>query len=117
MPLVNCPECSRQISTAADACPQCGYPMQARVPVPSGPQCYSCSAEATTRCQSCGTMSCVQHLQNIYVSHGRGGANELRCESCFSSAQSWQIFGWIIGGIGIIIMLVVWFIWSQMGRR
>ena len=26
MPLVPCPECGRQISTAAEACPQCGHP-------------------------------------------------------------------------------------------
>ncbi|MFM8223157.1 MAG: zinc ribbon domain-containing protein, partial [Planctomycetaceae bacterium] len=65
MPLVNCPECSRQVSTAADACPQCGYPMQSASPAPVGPKCHACAAAATTRCQSCGALSCVQHLQII----------------------------------------------------
>ena len=27
MALVDCPECGRQISTLAAACPQCGYPL------------------------------------------------------------------------------------------
>ena len=113
MPLTNCPECGRQVSTAADACPQCGHPLLAVATAPSGPKCYSCSVAATTRCQSCGALSCAQHLQSIYVSHGKGGTYELRCESCYSSAQAWRVFGWIVGGIGVIIVLIIW---SQMGR-
>lgn len=116
MPLVNCPECGRQISTAAEACPQCGHPMRGRAatPTPVGPACYACSATATTRCQSCGALSCAQHLDSIYVSHGKGGAYELRCQSCYSSAQAFQVVGWIIGAIAIVVVLVIW---SQMGRR
>ena len=38
-------------------------------------------------------LSCAQHLQSIYVSHGRGGAYELRCAGCYSSARVWQAFG------------------------
>lgn len=34
MALTACPECSRQISTAAVACPGCGLPMHAAVPAP-----------------------------------------------------------------------------------
>ena len=34
MSLTACPECSRQISTAAFACPGCGHPAQAAAPVP-----------------------------------------------------------------------------------
>ena len=101
MQLINCPACGRQISVEAEACPQCGHPNR-----PSGPTCYACSAPATTRCQSCNVLSCAQHLKSIYVSHGRGGAYELRCRSCYSSAQAWQTFGWILGGIVIIIILV-----------
>lgn len=36
MPLVNCPECGREISDAASACPHCGYPLSA--PSPSDPR-------------------------------------------------------------------------------
>ena len=32
MALVNCPECGRQVSTAAKACPNCGYPVAEHVP-------------------------------------------------------------------------------------
>ena len=28
MALITCPECSKSISSQADACPQCGYPMR-----------------------------------------------------------------------------------------
>ena len=30
MALINCPECNRQISDKAEACPHCGYPLQQR---------------------------------------------------------------------------------------
>jgi hypothetical protein len=114
MPLINCPACGREISTEAEACPQCGHPNRPSTRAPSGPTCYACSAAATTRCQSCGALSCAQHLQSIYVPHGRGGAYELRCESCYSSAMSWKVFGWIFGGIVLVIILVI--ILSQMGH-
>jgi uncharacterized membrane protein YdbT with pleckstrin-like domain len=31
MPLVSCPDCKRQVSSEAVACPSCGYPIAARV--------------------------------------------------------------------------------------
>lgn len=105
MPLTNCPECGRQISTEAEACPQCGHPMRSVAPKQAGPKCYSCSAPATTRCQSCGALSCALHLQSIYVSHGEGGAYELRCESCYSSAMVWKVVGGVIFVIVLIIVL------------
>jgi hypothetical protein len=108
MALIPCPECGRQISTEAEACPQCGHPNRAPLPAKSyGPNCYACSAAATTRCQSCGALSCVQHLQSIYVSHGRGGAYELRCESCYASAAAWRVVGWVLGAIILLVVLGV----------
>jgi hypothetical protein len=115
MPLINCPACGRQISTEAEACPQCGHPNRPPAREPAGPSCYACSATATTRCQSCGALSCAQHLQSIYVPHGRGGAYELRCESCYSSAQARKVVGWVIAGIILLIIVVI--AWSQMGTH
>jgi hypothetical protein len=31
MALINCPECGKQVSTAAQTCPSCGYPVAERV--------------------------------------------------------------------------------------
>jgi hypothetical protein len=73
----------------------------------AGPKCYACTALATTRCQSCGTLSCAQHLQSIYVSHGYGGAYELRCRACYSSAEAWKVVGCVIGGIAMVIFAIV----------
>jgi hypothetical protein len=114
MSLIPCPECGREISTEAESCPQCGHPNRVARRSPAGPKCYGCAAEATTRCQSCGALSCAQHLQSIYVSHGQGGAYELRCESCYSSAEAWKVFGWIIAGIALIVMVVI--LSMMMGR-
>lgn len=35
MALIDCPECGRQVSTAAAACPSCGYPVASQQPQPS----------------------------------------------------------------------------------
>ena len=112
MPLVSCPECGRQISTAAEACPQCGHPNRpgpSSLPgKPSGPTCYACSSMATTRCQSCDALSCAVHVRSIFVSRGHGGgAYELRCNSCYSYAQAWQIIGFVI--IAIVAIAVAMF--------
>jgi hypothetical protein len=112
MALINCPECGRQISTEAEACPQCGHPNRAAARAPTGPTCYACSVPATTRCQSCGALSCAQHLRSIYVTHGRGGAYELRCDSCYSSAAAWQVVGWIIFAIVLVVVAIFFaFFW------
>jgi len=34
MALINCPECGRQVSTAAKVCPNCGYPVSEKVSQP-----------------------------------------------------------------------------------
>lgn len=112
MPLIDCPACGRLISSEAEACPQCGHPNRANVDISTGPRCYACSATATTKCVACGVLSCAMHLENIYVAHGRGGGYELRCESCYSSAQTWKVIGWIFAGVILIIGLAM-----VMGRR
>src|SRR5687768_14631153 len=73
MPLMSCPVCQQKVSTAAEACPQCGHPLQEKRRDPHAVRCYACESDATTRCQSCGVASCVRHVDSIYVSHGRGG--------------------------------------------
>ena len=48
MPIVDCPDCGKQISTAAPACPGCGCPMisapPAAAPDRSGKKCAQCGA-------------------------------------------------------------------------
>ena len=83
--------------------------MQSAAPVRDGPMCYACAAAATTRCQSCGSMSCVRHVDSIYVSHGNGGAYELRCENCYSSAVIWKVVGATLAAIVVAVVLSVMF--------
>src|SRR6187455_2580069 len=109
MPLINCSACGNKISVEAEACPQCGHPNRLVTQESAGPQCYACSATATTRCQSCGAFSCARHLQSIFVSHGRGGGYELRCENCYSFAMAWKIIGGIIALVIFLIVLAVIF--------
>ena len=34
MPLIACPECGREVSTAAKSCPACGFPVAEKLPAP-----------------------------------------------------------------------------------
>ena len=102
MALISCPECGREVSTAAEACPQCGYPIHSETPELASPTCYTCSATATTRCQRCGALSCVRHLQSTFVLAGGGGRYELRCKSCRAEARMWMIFSFTLTAIIVI---------------
>ena len=114
MALIDCPECGRQISTAAEACPGCGHPNRPgssrdSYSPPAGPTCYACPNPATTKCVRCGRLSCALHLESIYVSYGKGGAHELRCSDCYSSAMTFKIIGGVVAvvvGIGILIFFL-----------
>ena len=103
MSLIPCPECGREVSTKAEACPHCGCPIHPSTPAPTGPKCYACSATATTKCQRCNELSCAEHVESIYVSHGRGGAYELRCKSCYADALARKRFGRVF----IVIVLLI----------
>ena len=37
MALINCPDCGKQVSAAAKACPNCGYPVAERLPQTTAP--------------------------------------------------------------------------------
>lgn len=110
MALIDCPECGRQISTAAEACPGCGHPNRPAAGVPVGPKCHACPATATTRCQNCGALSCVAHVESVSVA--LAGPYQLRCADCNSTANGWKVFQvvWIIlvlligGGVMMFVM-------------
>jgi hypothetical protein len=111
MSLIHCAECGREISTEAESCPGCGFPVHKKETADVGPRCYACSAPATTRCVSCNALSCARHLQSIFVSHGRGGAYELRCRQCYATASTMRTFGtvmfFVILGIAALMCFVM----------
>jgi hypothetical protein len=100
MALVPCPECKREVSSAASACPHCGFPAAPR------PACYACAAPATTRCVTCGELSCATHLNTIFVRDGESGANELRCRECFADAELLNRWG-LVASVVVLVLFVV----------
>lgn len=50
MALIDCPECGSQVSDAAKACVNCGYPLPER----RCPECSSMLREAASHCPTCG---------------------------------------------------------------
>jgi hypothetical protein len=59
-------------------------------------------------------LSCAQHLQSIYVPHGQGGAYELRCQRCYSSAVRSKTAARIAAGI--LFLLLVLFLLGYCAR-
>lgn len=99
---IPCPHCARLLSPAAEACPQCGHPLQRRAEA-SGPKCYACSALATTLCQRCGTPSCIRHLgpvENRFT-------HELCCAGCYEISTQHTNREWIAVGVIVSIAAVV----------
>lgn len=60
MALVTCPDCSKQISDAAQACPDCGRPMKAQAAAPAGPaepvRVITSEDAVTTRSRGCADL-------------------------------------------------------------
>ncbi len=49
MALINCPECGKQVSTSAQACPNCGFPVAAKMAEkPAGEATWASGPEAST---------------------------------------------------------------------
>jgi len=46
MALINCPECGKQVSTAANACPACGFPVAEKLPQQGEPVAPAASSPA-----------------------------------------------------------------------
>jgi hypothetical protein len=63
MSLIGCPACGRQISSEADACPQCGHPNRKTPPAATGlpSQCRSCGEPGVGACKACGRFYCARH--------------------------------------------------------
>ena len=67
--------------------------------------CYACSATATLKCQGCGVLGCVQHVQGTLVAPDGLTAIRLLCRSCCSSATKKRVVGYIVGGIALTLLL------------
>jgi hypothetical protein len=63
------------------------------------PSCHACAAPATTKCQRCGTLACVAHIDPIRV-HMR--SYELRCKKCYERADA--------DNAGYRLLLVMFFV-------
>jgi hypothetical protein len=82
MALIKCPECGREVSTNAAACPHCGNPMQA-VAQPPPPHPTTGSPTTGTYCPHCRV-----HVTPVVTSVGGGtcsfGKRETwKCPQCF----------------------------------
>lgn len=74
MSLIECPECGRQISTAAIACPGCGYPA-AQTYAPSCSRRHTFAAAAALALAIAGGamwlgVSPFSHLRHLFHGHG-----------------------------------------------
>ncbi len=94
MALVACPECTKQISTLAAACPHCGYPMQAKAATQNSataPQlrnCPDCGGSGSQRkdCFCCGGTGI--ELCGCHEGRGWTGYEFIVCQLCHGNYRS-----------------------------
>jgi tellurium resistance protein TerD len=84
MALINCPECSREISDKAEACPQCGCPIAKRQssikPVlPPMIWEYEEPGYISVKCPSCGKSSNVKETSALKTTTGYKLNGEGQC--------------------------------------
>ena len=92
MPLVPCPECHKEVSTEAWACPQCAFPFPGKkvssedrstARLNTCPQCDGPVSQYAQICQHCGVALIEEHA------HQRNGGEAIRetclCPHCGSS--------------------------------
>ena len=91
MPLINCPECQKEVSDKAELCPQCGYRLN------------ESSKKVTTIEKTSKKLKSRQLLGLIPL-----------ITSCFFSYNGMPDIGLWLGGIGFVWMLIVQFqIWWE----
>lgn len=100
MALRNCPECSKEVSSYATACPSCGFPIKS--PAPTGPlaQCEYCKAmidAELTECPQCHVQVFKSHRSGYQASNQQQDYRPRRYKSR-GTAAALSIF---LGGIGI----------------
>jgi Double zinc ribbon len=67
MPLIQCPDCSQEVSDRAVSCPKCGFPIQEVKPVDKTPQTVNCLECKTGYdfysevCPKCGLFNSQKH--------------------------------------------------------
>ncbi|RII26755.1 MAG: hypothetical protein CXR31_10130 [Geobacter sp.] len=92
MALINCPECSREISDKANACPHCGYPI-AKYAEPSLPEtvlCLECKKDVPFDdqvCPHCGLFNSQKYalLESVKSAEPESSLQEdtaVRCPKC-----------------------------------
>jgi hypothetical protein len=114
MALIPCPECQQKVSTAATACPHCGYPLQ---PTPGeapvyighdesnrygGQTCYACNSHADRACTRCGQLCCGEHSTWFHPIKHAG----LVCTSCASWHWIFSLIAFaVVGGIILVVLM------------
>jgi predicted amidophosphoribosyltransferase len=110
MALHDCPECGKSISTHAEACPHCGYPVRRGVvekprrivePTPRH-SCSQCGAPADRACSRCGKLVCSDHITWFHPIKGAGAV----CTQCQKFGCTMQIIAIVVFGAIALIMFV-----------
>ena len=78
MPLINCPECNKEISNKAASCPNCGYPINSlKLSIeqkPSTPKVATYPQEKLLKCPKCRSTQVSAHKKGFSGGKAVAGA-------------------------------------------
>src|SRR5674476_1417555 len=85
MALINCSECSKEISDKADVCPQCGCPVASPQKLPSEPMIftYEGGVDISIQCPSCNKDSSIKKAKVTKTDTGYKVNGQGRCACGF----------------------------------
>ncbi len=95
MALIGCPECAKQISSLAVACPHCGYPIHVAPsgtrlsPTPLLRNCPDCGAsgKVPATCSACQGTGLDGHARCVYCNGSGRDAFDYTCDTCDGCGQ------------------------------
>lgn len=113
MALTNCPECEKEVSENAMACPHCGYPLQEEVGPQTAQPTISGMAIASLVCSIAGCFfnSLAGLILGIVL--GDTAKRKIRESQMKIGGNGIATAGMIIGWIGITIYILIMALLSQ----
>ncbi|WP_159453507.1 double zinc ribbon domain-containing protein [Geoanaerobacter pelophilus] len=125
MALINCPECSREISNKAVSCPHCGFPLPELI---AAYTCKFCNKEfpfSDELCPHCGFYNAQRHSKKQGVptatttakKNGKGGIKCPRCKTKDTYTTDNKGFGLGKAAIGGVLMGPVGLLGGLIGSK
>lgn len=117
MPLINCPECNKEISNKAPACPHCGNPINESIPIVVRKD-YKAKAKAFTITGI--IITCLSFFINGSVA---GDLVAMKAQYLTGGGGAYPIINFVLNAslwLGVILLgigIIYWIIYANVNKK